>query len=249
MIHRVVTGASGFLGSALVRHLTGVPGRVLAIDRSASRLNVPLVMLDCRDRNGLADVLGPFLQGADRVELYEAAGLVPPLARIAEIDPGTFRETVSHNLDSAYGAASSFAEVARTLDVRGSIVFLGSVGGCRSHRYQIAYDAAAAGVESLARGFALEYGPSGLTTRVAAVGPVAESPTTLADGVRAPGLVRLVPRGRYASRDEIVRAVAALGSEALDVANGAVVPLDGGLVQQLRPADRERPPAVATQWA
>lgn len=186
--------------------------------------------------------LRQFLIGATRAELYDAAGSVPDLAWIADVPPGEFQRMLNDNLVVSYAMARAFAETASTLEVPASITFLGSVGAARSHRYKIAYDAAMAGTEALARGFALEYASAGITTRVAALGPIADSRTSVEDGEWSGDLVALVPARRYPTVDEVVAAVITLGGPAFDLATGAVVPLDAGLTQQLRPADVERSP-------
>ncbi|MGH3800240.1 MAG: SDR family oxidoreductase [Pseudonocardiaceae bacterium] len=126
----------------------------------------------------------------------------------------------------SYVAARAFAEAVSAVAIPASITFLGSVGASRSHRYKIAYDAAMAGVEALARGFALEYASAGITTRVAAVGPIADSRTSIEDDGRSGGLVALMPARRYPTVEEVATAVIAFGGPAFDIATGAVLPLD-----------------------
>jgi len=238
MIHRIVTGAQGFLGLALTRSLRAAPGYLLAVDR------VPGKEVEAVDVTDIAfhERLRQFLIGATRAELYNAAGSVPDLACIVDIPPTEFQLVLNDNLVVSYATARAFAEAASALKVTASITFLGSVGAARSHRYKIAYDAAMAGTEALARGFALEYASAGITTRVAALGPIADSRTSIEDGGRSGDLVSLVPARRYPTVDEVATAVIAFGGSAFDIATGAVVPLDAGLTQQLRPADVERSP-------
>ncbi len=170
MIHRIVAGARGFLGVALARSLRAAPGRLLAVDRVPGK---EVEAVDVTDVSFHAR-LRQFLIGATRAELYTAAGSVPDLARIADIPPTEFRLVLNDSLVVGYATARAFAEAASTLGIPASITFLGSVGAARSHRYKIAYDAAMAGTEALARGFALEYASAGITTRVAAIGPIAD---------------------------------------------------------------------------
>lgn len=245
MIVRVVTGAAGFLGRALAAHLAELPGRILAVDTTAPSAPDPqrpaITAVDCRSE-AFAEQLRQSLRGTHRAELYEATGTVAPLAHIAGTSLDDFGRAVTANLEPAYAAARAFADIAAHYALPASMTFLGSIGGAKAHRYQVGYDAAKAGLESLVRSFALEYGPVGVTARVVEVGPIAESPSTGDDGARLRALTDLVPLGRYPTLTEVVQAVAAFGAAEFDLANGAALPLDGGLVQQLRPAAIERPP-------
>ncbi|MGH3692577.1 MAG: SDR family oxidoreductase [Pseudonocardiaceae bacterium] len=93
-----------------------------------------------------------------------------------------------------------------------------SVGAHRAHRYHVGYEAASAGVESVVRTLALEYG-SRLSVRAFALGPLAESTSTTTDGEALPALVRLVPLGRYARLAEVAEAIALFGGQAFDLAS------------------------------
>jgi NAD(P)-dependent dehydrogenase (short-subunit alcohol dehydrogenase family) len=242
---RVVVGAAGLLGRRLVAHLADEPGRLLAVDaaRFWSDCRAAALVQEATSPQ-FAEHLQPFVRGASRAELYFAAGFVPNLLRIRDTDTAVFRRVVERNLVAAFTVLRTFAETARLAGVPGSMTVLGSVGAERAHRYLVAYDAAKAGLASLVRSFALEYGLVGITSRLVAIGPVARSVSTVADGDRLPALVRLVPLGRYLDADEVAVAVATIGGPAFDAANGHTIDLDGGLSVQLRPADVERPPAA-----
>lgn len=242
MIVRIVTGASGFIGLALTQHLAGLPEDLHAFDATGSPVpGVDVGRVDCRS-DEFDEHVRHALNGATRGELYEATGTAPHLKRISNTRADEFTNLLTADLAPSYAAARTFAEVAESLGVPGSVTLLSSVGATRAHRFKVAYDAAKAGMESIARTFALEYGPTGISARAVEIGPISDSPTTMEDGDRLQALTELVPTGRYPSLTEVVSAVAAFGSPAFDIANGAVLPLDGGLIQQLRPASVERPP-------
>ncbi len=245
---RIVVGAAGLLGSAVSTCLRSYPGTLLAVDRagptdgSAAQSNAaPVVVLDATTA-AFADLLTEFLAGCSRAELYHTAGAVPPLRSFDDTTAEEFATAVEENLTAAYLVLHRFARVTGRLDIAASAVVVTSVGAHRAHRYLVGYDAAKAGVESVVRSLALEHG-SRLSPRTIALGPVAESPSTAADGARLPALVRLVPRQRYAHLDEVARAVALFGDPSFDAATGQTLILDGGLSVQLRPMDAERSPA------
>lgn len=219
---RVVVGAAGQVGSALAAHLRSVPGGLVAVDRVSGDGPVPVIGCDVTDP-AFADLLTARLADCTRAKIYHTAGWVPPLARINDTP------------------TDAFALTADRLDLSAAAVAVTSVGAHRAHRYHVGYDAAKAGVESVVRSLALEYG-SRLSVRAFALGPLAESSSTAADGEAAPALVRLVPLGRYARLAEVAEAIALFGGPAFDPANGHTLTFDGGLSVQLRPVEVERVP-------
>lgn len=237
---RVVVGAAGQVGSALAAHLRSVPGRLVAVDRVSSDGPVPVIGCDVTDP-AFSDLLALRLADCTRAELYHTAGWVPPLARVDDTPTDTFATAVTQNLTSAYAALRAFALAAGRLDLDAAAVAVTSVGAHRAHRYHVGYDAAKAGVESVVRTLALEYGAR-LSVRAFALGPLAESTSTAADGEVAPALVRLVPLGRYARLAEVAEAISLFGGPAFDPANGHTLTFDGGLSVQLRPVEVERAP-------
>lgn len=240
MVTRVVVGAAGLLGAAITRLLARSGGTVIAVDSAPIDTPPGVRVIRADAKHALTD-LADIIPAVPRAELYYAAGVVPALRRASDTTPEHFAHALE-DLSTAYAVLHGFAEALRSADVPGSIVIIGSVGARVAHRYLIGYDAARAGLESVARGLALEYGTAGITTRVLAVGPVAESPTTRADGDQLPALTRLVPLGRYPSIDEIAEAAVLFGGPCFDPANGHTLCVDGGLSIQLRPVDVERAP-------
>jgi gluconate 5-dehydrogenase len=240
-VARVVIGAAGFIGRRLCGQLASQPGSLLAVDVTAAPYaNPPIVHVEPGD---LSDVLASHLAGSARAELFYAAGRVPDLARTVDVSVDAFAAAIADNLTNAYATLRDFAEATEHLGIPAAAVVLSSVGAHRAHRYLVGYDAAKAGLESVVRSFALEYG-SRLSTRAVAVGPIAQSASTAADGAQLLELVQLVPQQRYLDLDEVAAAILAFGGPAFDGATGHTLVLDGGLTIQLRPVNVERPPMV-----
>ncbi|MEU1377948.1 SDR family oxidoreductase [Streptomyces triculaminicus] len=240
---RIVTGAAGLIGTALTRHLAEQPGTLLALDTTPGPhpTGHPVITMDATGEE-FPELLATHLGDATRAELFHTAGHVPDLARITDTPVDDFTRTVTDNLTTTYATLRAFALTARQHGVPAAAVLLGSAGATRAHRYRVAYDAAKAGIEALARSFTVELGQH-LAVRTFALGPVAQSATTAADGDRLPALLDLVPRGTYADLDETAAAIAALGGPAFDPIAGHTLTYDGGLSIQLRPVAIERPPA------
>lgn len=239
---RIVAGASGLIGAAITRRLARLPGPLLALDARPAppEAGHPVTRTDLAG-DELPGLLTAHLNGATRAELYHTAGHVPDLARITDTPPDLFARALD-DLTTAYTVLRTFALAVDDQHVpAASAVLLSSVGARRAHRYLAGYDAARAATESLARSFTLEFGDR-LAVRAAAIGPIAQSASTAADGDLLPALLALVPRGAYADLDDIADAVAAFGGPSFDAAAGHTLTLDQGLTVQLRPAQTERPP-------
>ncbi|MEC7374467.1 MAG: SDR family oxidoreductase [Actinomycetota bacterium] len=94
-----------------------------------------------------------------------------------------------------------------------------------------AFGAAKAGVQSLIKGLALEYGALGVRANAIAPGPI-ESPGILAWLATRPGgvdeHVKDHPMRRMGKPEEIAAAAAFLASDDASYINGITIPVDGG---------------------
>jgi NAD(P)-dependent dehydrogenase (short-subunit alcohol dehydrogenase family) len=137
---------------------------------------------------------------------------------------------VNVNLNGAYNCCY---EVLPAMQARraGAIVNIGSVNGL-SALGDAAYSAGKAGLISLTRAIALEYGRYGIRANIVCPGTVrtpiwderiSRNPDVLAR------LQRWYPLGRIVEPMEVMRAVAFLASEAASAITGVVLPVDCGL--------------------
>ncbi|GAB2711595.1 SDR family NAD(P)-dependent oxidoreductase [Kitasatospora kifunensis] len=236
---RIVTGAAGLIGRAVCQHLRNTDGVLLALDTHPGPDDSTVLRLDSTSE-AFATLLSEHLAGAERAELIHTAGTHPPLTTITDTPPEEFARHTA-DLTHTYATARTFALATRAAGIPASAVLLSTVG---AHRYLAGYDAARAGIESLARSFTLEFARH-LSVRAAAVGPIAQSASTQADGPLAPALLALVPRGTYADLQDIATALATYATAPFDTTAGHTLTLDGGLTIQLRPADVERRPGTA----
>ena len=117
----------------------------------------------------------------------------------------------------------------------GSIVNISSVGGLRSHRRQVAYDASKAAVDSLTRGLALELAPYGVRVNGVAPGATRNRPVDERRAERLRRMAEGIPLGRIGEPADIGEAVAFLASEASSYITGQTIYVDGGLTTQLTP--------------
>ena len=236
-----VTGAAGGIGRHLCRHFVEQGAAVAAIDRSDAvfALADELRGAGARIEAAVADIarttevttafagLTARLGATDI--LINNAGVTrnPSLERTT---PEGFQADVNVNLNGAYNCCYEVLPAMRARRA-GAIVNIGSVNGL-SALGDAAYSAGKAGLISLTRAIALEYGRYGIRANIVCPGTVrtpiwdervSRNPDVLAR------LQRWYPLGRIVEPIEVMRAVAFLASDAASAITGVVLPVDCGL--------------------
>ena len=236
-----ITGADGGIGQALCRYFGAEGAKIAAIDRRpsvegfAERLRsegftAEFAVLDIGDAEAVARsfaALAGKLGGID--VLINNAGFSnhPTFART---DPAGWRHDVNGNLNGAYNCAH--AVLPDMINKRrGAIVNVGSVNGLAALG-DPAYSAAKAGMISMTRSLALEYGRFGIRVNIVLPGTVrtplwneraAKDPNVLST------LARWYPLARIVEPIDVARAIGFLASDNAAAITGAVLPVDCGL--------------------
>lgn len=236
-----ITGADGGIGQALCRYFGAEGAKIAAIDRRpsvegfAERLRsegftAEFAVLDIGDAEAVARsfaALAGKLGGID--VLINNAGFSnhPTFART---DPAGWRDDVNGNLNGAYNCAH--AVLPGMIEKRsGAIVNVGSVNGLAALG-DPAYSAAKAGMISMTRSLALEYGRFGIRVNIVLPGTVrtplwneraAKDPNVLST------LARWYPLARIVEPIDVARAIGFLASDNAAAITGAVLPVDCGL--------------------
>lgn len=218
--HALVTGASSGIGAAIVTRLLADGWRVTGVSRSrpaATDLRHDHVALDLSD----VDAIAPALAGRRTDALVHAAGLlrVGRLgAMAAEDGDAMWRLHVE--------AATRLADLlAPGMGPGGRIVLIGSrtASGAAGRG---AYAASKAALVALARSWAAELAPRGITANV--VAPAATDTPMLADPSRVGVTPKLPPIGRFVRPEEVAAAVAFLMSREADAITGQQLVICGG---------------------
>jgi 3-oxoacyl-[acyl-carrier protein] reductase len=92
------------------------------------------------------------------------------------------------------------------------------------------YTASKGGVAALTEALAVELGPQGISVNAIAPGPI---DTPMIDPLRGEGLdafVARIPKHRVGRSEEVGHLAVFLSSEEADYVNGALIPIDGGLL-------------------
>ena len=216
----IVTGAAAGIGRATVDLLAGAGWHVVGIDRSGSEISGgELLVGDAGD----ASVLRDAVQSCEgRVAALVCAAGVPPTGPWDSREH--WDEVLRVDLTAPYEALRICWPA--LVAARGSAVLVGSiVGAVEGSLRSPAYAAAKAGIEGMARSFAVIGGPDGVRVNVVAPGAIA----TDFDERLLPADQRTdVPIGRMGTAAEVAAVIGFLASDATSYVTGAVWTVDGG---------------------
>jgi NAD(P)-dependent dehydrogenase (short-subunit alcohol dehydrogenase family) len=239
-----ITGAAGGIGRELCRYFVGQGASIAALDRSdtviavaeelraTSGARVEAAIVDIVDADAVRQAFAKVTDalGGETVDiLINNAGLSrhPTLERTT---PAGFSDDVDTNLKGAYYCTHAVLPAMKARR-SGVIVNIASVNGFTALG-DPAYSAAKAGMISLTRAVALEYGRFNIRANAVCPGTV-RTPLWNDRVSRDPEvltrLTRWYPLGRVVEPLEVARAVAFLASDASSAITGAVLPVDCGL--------------------
>jgi NAD(P)-dependent dehydrogenase (short-subunit alcohol dehydrogenase family) len=150
-------------------------------------------------------------------------------APVATVSRELFEDVVGLNLNAAMRTAQAVASRLLAADRPGSIVHIASTAGLAAMPYGAAYSAAKAGLLSLTRTMAVEWGGRGIRVNAVAPGTI-RTPKNASTSPPAdtPAERAAIPLGRRGHPDDIAAAAAFLLSDLAAWITGQVLVVDGG---------------------
>jgi NAD(P)-dependent dehydrogenase (short-subunit alcohol dehydrogenase family) len=236
-----ITGASGGIGRELCQYFGREGAAIAALDKSdaVTTFAQQLRGRGIRTESAVVDISDATAVGSAFAKAASALGAIDILINNAGVTrhpslehttPEGFSEEIDVNLNGAYACAYAVLPGMKARR-RGAIVNIGSVNGLAALG-DAAYSAGKAGLISLTKALALEFGRYNIRSNIVCPGTVrtpiwdervARNPKVLAE------LERWYPLGRIVEPIEVMRAVAFLASDAASAITGVVLPVDCGL--------------------
>lgn len=229
----LVTGASGGIGGATVRHLIEAGADVIASGRNEEALGQLASDTGCRtlpfDLTS-EDSVQTALDGLDLYGVVNCGGFGGEIATPMDTDISVFDEVISINARGALLVIKYASQSMIRLGNGGAIVNVSSQAGLVALKGHISYGASKAALDNITRVSALELGRYNI--RVNGVHPTVVMTPMSAWYWGRPEIEKpfldTMPLGRWATEDEIAAPIVFLLSDAASMISGVALPIDGG---------------------
>lgn len=229
----LVTGASGGIGGATVRHLIAEGADVIAGGRSeealqalADETGARVLPFDLGSEDSVRDAL----DGLDLWGVVNCGGFGGEIATPMETDIDVFDQVINVNARGALLVIKYASRSMIRLGRGGSIVNVSSQASLVALPGHISYGSSKAALDNITRVSALELGKHNI--RVNSVNPtVVMTPMSAwywgREDIEGPFL-EAMPLGRWATEDEIAAPIVFLLSDDAAMITGVSLPVDGG---------------------
>jgi NAD(P)-dependent dehydrogenase (short-subunit alcohol dehydrogenase family) len=236
-----ITGAAGGIGQALCRYFAAEGAGIAALDKSekveafADELKhqghkAVHAVVDVGDMKAVESSFRMLVNRMGDFDILLNNAGFSEHPTFARTDPPSWQHEVNGNLNGAYYCAHAVLPGMKAKG-SGSIIAIGSVNALGALG-DPAYSAAKAGMISLTRSLAIEFGRFGIRANAVLPGTVrtplwerraAKEPEVLAK------LVRWYPLGRIVEPMDVARVAGFLASDAAQAITGVALPVDCGL--------------------
>jgi len=235
----VVTGASGAIGAAIAKQFHRAGAHVIATGRNRDALaslrdtlgdRCEVIQGDLTDEAHLAEILACAERFGGIDVLVNNAGMTLTKKPTDETSLADFDQILSVNLRAMYALSLNVIRGWVAREHKGVMVNVSSPGAQRAHRNNAIYDISKGGIDALTRCLAVDFGKYGIRVNAIAPAQIPHSHTPNVNPAAANGL----PLPRHGRPDEAAWPVLFLASSAASFITGHVLPVDGGLLAQLR---------------
>ncbi len=253
----VVAGAGGGgIGTSSCEAALAAGAEVVAVERSPEELD----KLDMLPRSAVkvqADLTAPDAPGAVVQAALDAHGRIDGLINVAggtsiddfgplvDIDSQGWDRVMANNLRYVAFLNRAVALAMIEAGTGGAMVNVASVSSLASQPFLAAYGAAKAGLNSLTRTMAVEWGGHGI--RVNAIAPGTITTPRAGDEESPEAARRAIPLGRRGHPAEIAAAAVYLLSPQASYITGQVLAVDGGMSVKLAMLGDDNAPVFVTK--
>lgn len=229
----LVTGASGGIGGATVRHLVAAGAQVIASGRNVEHLEAIAAETGAEplpfDLTSEDSIRGA-IEGRDIWGVVNSGGWGGEIASPQETDIDVFDKVISINARGSLLVTKYASREMIRQERGGAIVNVSSQASLVALSGHISYGSSKAALDNITRVSALELGKYGI--RVNAVNPtVVMTPMSAwywgRPDIEGPFL-EAMPLGKWATEDDIAGPITFLLSDAAGMISGVSLPIDGG---------------------
>lgn len=229
----LVTGASGGIGGATVRHLVEAGATVIASGRDQDKLDALAASTGCQtlafDLTSEDSIKGA-LENLDLWGVVNCGGFGGEIATPMDTDIDVFDQVISINARGALLVTKYASRTMVRLGKGGAIVNVSSQASLVALKGHISYGSSKAALDNITRVSAMELGQYGI--RVNGVHPTVVMTEMSAFYWGRPEIagpfLETMPLGRWATAEEIAAPIAFLLSDGASMISGVALPIDGG---------------------
>jgi 2-deoxy-D-gluconate 3-dehydrogenase len=241
----IVTGAAQGIGQAIAFRLAEAGANVLlaghnekALKESAATVTASggkaaWVFADVLDMQDLDKVVQKALDSFGGIDvLVNCAGGAHPFTPALEVTEALWDKTLDRNLKGSFFLAQKVARTMVAAGNGGRIINIASIAGLRPDPMLADYNASKAGMLSLTKSLAQEFGQHRILVNAVAPGPIM-TPNSAAF-YEMPEVQQIIsqrtPLGHVGQSEDIGNAVLFFASRAADHVTGSVLVVDGGML-------------------
>jgi NAD(P)-dependent dehydrogenase (short-subunit alcohol dehydrogenase family) len=227
----LVTGGTRGIGLGITEAFVAAGATVVTCSRSEVEpvAGTTHVVCDVRDPEGVDEMVEEIVETHSRLDVLVNNAGGAPSADAAAASPRFHEKIVGLNLLSPLLVSQAANAVMQREERGGSIVNISSISAHRPAPTIAAYAAAKAGLDSLTRSLAMEWGPK---VRVNAIDVglcrTEQTDDHYGDDSRVAAIERTIPLGRMARPEEVGHLAVFLASDLASYVSGARVACDGG---------------------
>ena len=233
----IVTGASGGIGSAIIKELYSNGANIIASGTKVERLNelklkyknIKILKFDISQN----DKIEEFIENATK----ELGGSLDCLVNNAGITQDNlairmsldeWKKVIDINLTSTF-LLSKFGIKKMLKNKSGKIINITSVVGHTGNLGQVNYTASKAGIIAMSKSLAIEYAKKNININCISPGFIKTAMTDKIDEKFKEMIVSKIPSARLGEPEDIANAVLFLASNHSDYINGETLHVNGGM--------------------